>query len=129
MNGKNSVNSLEVYVKDTQGRMRSRREPKKKLDSTFNNADNAYNVINMETIPSTMNTMEKCNDRHAGGYRIDKPLVGGIGIMNMMLVSVSGADERNRTSKSARGQSRHHPAAVPDGIHFSAVGGNHRHHH
>ncbi len=89
MNGKNSVNSLEVYVKDTQGTDEVETELKKLLDSTFNNADNAYNVINMETILSTMNTMENVMTGMLAGIASISLLVGGIGIMNMMLVSVS----------------------------------------
>lgn len=59
------------------------------LDSIYNDADNAYSVFSMDSLLSTMNTVKTMLQTMLGGIASISLVVGGIGIMNMMLVSVS----------------------------------------
>lgn len=89
MNGKSSVTSLEVYVEDTTRTDEVVDKLEQVLDSAFNYEDTAYSVFNMDSLLTMMNTM---NDMMSGvwaGVASISLLVGGIGIMNMMLVSVT----------------------------------------
>ncbi len=89
MNGKNSVTSLEVYVADTTRTDALVESLETLLDNTFNNADGAYSVVNMDSLVSLMNTMSTMLTSLLAGIASIALLVGGIGIMNMMLVSVT----------------------------------------
>ncbi len=85
----NYVNSVEVYygtgVKSTELEDALSAE----LDNIFNNAENAYSILNMESLMDAMSTIEGMMSTMLGGIASIALLVGGIGIMNMMLVSVS----------------------------------------
>ena len=59
------------------------------LYAAFNYHDDTYNVINMESLLDTMNTMMSLMTGLLAGIASIALLVGGIGIMNMMLVSVT----------------------------------------
>ena len=59
------------------------------LNAAFNYRDNAYQVINLDSLLDTMNTMTGMMTTMLAGIASIALLVGGIGIMNMMLVSVS----------------------------------------
>lgn len=89
MNGKNSVNSVEVYIEDTDRTDELVDRLEAYLDSTFNNADGAYSLINMESLIEMMDTMSGMMTKLLAGIASISLLVGGIGIMNMMLVSVT----------------------------------------
>ncbi len=89
MNGKNSVGNLEVYVKDTDHTDDLIDELEHLLDNTFNNASGAYSIFNMDSLLEMMNTMSDIMTKLLAGIASIALLVGGIGIMNMMLVSVT----------------------------------------
>lgn len=89
MNGMNKINSLSVYVDDTSKTDILQTRIEKLLDNTFNNADNSYMVINMESLTDMMDTVSDMMTNLLAGIAGIALLVGGIGIMNMMLVSVS----------------------------------------
>lgn len=89
MNGRNSVTSLEVYIDDTDGSNALVDRLEAYLDSTFNNTDGAYSLINMESLLDMMDTMSDMMNKLLAGIASISLLVGGIGIMNMMLVNVS----------------------------------------
>ena len=89
MNGRNSVTSLEVYVKDAAMTDALVERLENLLSNTFNGADNAYSIMNLDSLLSTMTTMQGMMESLLGGIASIALLVGGIGIMNMMLVSVT----------------------------------------
>ncbi len=93
MNGVNKINSLEVYIDDTDETDALVDRIEAYLDSTFNDADNAYSLINMESLVDMMDTMSDMMTKLLAGIASISLMVGGIGIMNMMLVSVT---ERTR---------------------------------
>ncbi len=93
MNGVNKVNSLEVYIDNTDETDALVDRIEAYLDNTFNDADGAYSLINMESLVDMMDTMSDMMTKLLAGIASISLMVGGIGIMNMMLVSVT---ERTR---------------------------------
>ena len=89
MNGKNSITSLEVYVKDTSKTDDVIDRLEQILDNAFNHEDTAYSVFNMDSLLTMMNTMNDMMSGLLAGIASIALVVGGIGIMNMMLVSVT----------------------------------------
>ena len=89
MIGSNSVNSLSIYVADTSKTDETVADIVGVLNAAFNYKDNAYRVINLESLLDAMDTMLSMMTTMLAGIASIALLVGGIGIMNMMLVSVS----------------------------------------
>ena len=89
MIGSNSVNSLSIYVADTSKTDETVADIEGVLNAAFNYKDNAYRVINLESLLDAMDTMLSMMTTMLAGIASIALLVGGIGIMNMMLVSVS----------------------------------------
>ena len=89
LNGRNSVTSLEVYVEDTNRTDELVDRLELLLDNTFNHEDSAYSVFNMDSLLTMMNTMNDMMSSLLAGIASIALVVGGIGIMNMMLVSVT----------------------------------------
>ncbi len=89
MLGTGSVNSLTLYLKDTDQSDATIQSLKETLNAAFNYRDNAYNVLNLDSLLDTMNTMTGMMTTLLAGIASIALLVGGIGIMNMMLVSVT----------------------------------------
>jgi len=87
--GSGYVNSLDVYVEDTDYTDQVVEELEDTLYAAFNYHDDTYTVINMESLLDTMNTMMSMMTGLLAGIASIALLVGGIGIMNMMLVSVT----------------------------------------
>lgn len=85
----NSVASLGVYIDDTSRTEETVEEIKSVLAAAFNYKEDAYQVINLESLLDAMNTMLSMMTTMLAGIASIALLVGGIGIMNMMLVSVS----------------------------------------
>ena len=59
------------------------------LDGIFNDKDNTYTIINMESMTDAMNLMTSMMMSLLVGIASIALVVGGIGIMNMMLVTVT----------------------------------------
>ncbi len=89
MSGAENVTSAEVYIQ--QGVLTSEVETglRKALDNIYNEAEGSYSIFNMESLMETMNTVQGMLTTMLGGIASIALLVGGIGIMNMMLVSVT----------------------------------------
>ncbi len=84
-----NVTSLDVYYKDDYDSKRVEANLRVTLDNIFDDADNAYSIFNMDSLMSVMDTIMGMMSTLLGGIASISLLVGGIGIMNMMLVSVS----------------------------------------
>lgn len=89
LSGMNEFNQLTIYLSDTDKTSDTVTALKGALNGIFNYKDDAFTVINMESLLSTMNTMMSMMTTLLAGIASIALLVGGIGIMNMMLVSVS----------------------------------------
>lgn len=84
-----NITSLEVYVSDTQYSDAVTAAVENMLSESFSNDSDSYNVTNMDSLIQSMETTENMLMAMLGGIASISLLVGGIGIMNMMLVSVS----------------------------------------
>ncbi len=85
----NSVTSLGIYIHDTTRTDETIDDIEGVLNAAFNYKDDAYRVINLESLLDAMDTMLGMMTTMLAGIASIALLVGGIGIMNMMLVSVS----------------------------------------
>lgn len=83
------VNQVDIYMKDTNKADDTSTEIDSLLKSSFNYKDNAYSVINMRSIIDTIDEMTGIMSMMLAGIASISLIVGGIGIMNMMLVSVT----------------------------------------
>ena len=89
MSGANSITSLDVMVTDPTQTDQVEDAVRAALNRAFNYKDDSYNLINMEGLLDTMNQITGMMATMLGGIASIALLVGGIGIMNMMLVSVT----------------------------------------
>lgn len=89
MTGMGNITSLEMYMADTEKSAETISQIETVLDQAFNFKDNSYSVINLDSLLDTMNTMTGMMTTMLAGIAAIALLVGGIGIMNMMLVSVT----------------------------------------
>ena len=85
----NNITSLEVIVSDTTKTGATESSIKGYLNQKFNNDEDAFTIINMENILDVMETMQSMMKGILVGIASISLLVGGIGIMNMMIVSVT----------------------------------------
>lgn len=89
MTSSGNITSLEVYVSDTLYSGAVTTAVENILSESFSNDSDSYNVTNMDSLIQSMETTENMLMAMLGGIASISLLVGGIGIMNMMLVSVS----------------------------------------
>lgn len=89
MTGAGNITSLEVFMADTTLSAETIANIETVLDQAFNFKDNSYSIINLDSLLDTMNTMLGMMTTMLAGIAAIALLVGGIGIMNMMLVSVT----------------------------------------
>ena len=87
--GTSTVSTLEIYVTDPDETDAAIEEMEIVLDGIFNYKDNAYMIINMESMTDAMNLMTSMMMSLLVGIASIALVVGGIGIMNMMLVTVT----------------------------------------
>ena len=87
--GNSSISSLEIYVANTDFTDQLMDEVESVLYLAFNQNENSYYVFAMDSLLDTMNQMMGTMTYMLAGIASISLLVGGIGIMNMMLVSVS----------------------------------------
>ena len=89
LTGTRNITSLSVYVTDTEHTSLVQSDLENVLTAAFNYKDDSYRIINMESLLETMDTMLSMMYMLLVGIASIALLVGGIGIMNMMLVTVS----------------------------------------
>ena len=89
MAGSNSITSLEVYIEDTNRTDELTDDVEAVLYKAFNENEDCYSTFSMDSLLDTMNQMMSTMTYMLAGIASIALLVGGIGIMNMMLVSVS----------------------------------------
>lgn len=89
MTGAANVTNLEVYIADTDYTDQVIDELDHILYVAFNNNDEGYSIFNMDELLDMMNTMYGMMGTMLAAIASIALVVGGIGIMNMMLVSVT----------------------------------------
>ena len=89
LSGLQTITSVDVYIADTDQTNQTITDLEYTLDAAFNYKDDSYSIINMQSLLDTMNTMISMMTLLLAGIASISLLVGGIGIMNMMLVSVT----------------------------------------
>ncbi len=89
MSGARNITGVDVYSEEGASSDAVVSNLRDALNSIYNDADNAYSVFSMDSLLSTMNTVKTMLQTMLGGIASISLVVGGIGIMNMMLVSVS----------------------------------------
>jgi putative ABC transport system permease protein len=89
MAGISNIISLEVLIGDTDKTDEVIAETELVLNQAFNYKENSFSIINMDSLLDSMNTMTSLLTAMLAGIASISLLVGGIGIMNMMLVSVT----------------------------------------
>ncbi len=87
--GSKTINSLEVFLKDETQAEATTREIEASLSQAFNGKEEAYTIFNMQSIIDTIEEMTSILTMMLAGIAGISLVVGGIGIMNMMLVSVT----------------------------------------
>ena len=89
LTGNRKITSLEIYLKDATLSDETADEVEQVLEWAFNGKDDSYRVINMESLLDAMDRVLDMMTTLLAGIAAISLLVGGIGIMNMMLVSVT----------------------------------------
>lgn len=89
MAGVSSISSIELLIPDTGKTDQVIKAAELVLNQAFNYKEDSFRIINMDSLLSTMDTMTGMLTAAMAGVASIALLVGGIGIMNMMLVSVT----------------------------------------
>lgn len=87
--GVSTINSVEVYLVDGDKSEETTSSIENVLNTAFNYNEDGYFVSNMQTILDTVDSMTGMMTALLAGIAAISLVVGGIGIMNMMLVSVT----------------------------------------
>ena len=87
--GVSSISSFELLISDTDKTDQVIEATELVLDQAFNYKEDSFRIINMDSLLDTMDTMTGMLTATMAGIASIALLVGGIGIMNMMLVSVT----------------------------------------
>ena len=89
VNNSNEVTSFTVYLKEGQESAAAQEEIESAMDILFDFEEDCYTVASMESIENTMATMTGMMSSLLAGIASIALVVGGIGIMNMMLTTVT----------------------------------------
>ena len=87
--GLNCINNVEVYMQNNANVDEIIGKVELILNQAFNYKENSYSIINIEGLLDTIQSMNSMMTMMLVGIASIALLVGGIGIMNMMLVSVT----------------------------------------
>ena len=89
LSGTGSITSLTLYLEDTALTDETITDVEDVLNAAFNYRDDAYYIINLDSLLDTMDTMTSMMTTLLAGIASIALLVGGVGIMNMMLTCVT----------------------------------------
>ena len=89
LSGASTYSSVDIYLKDTALSDQTITDIEATLDAAFNYKDNSYSIMDLGSLVDTMNSMSAMLTALLAGIASIALVVGGIGIMNMMLVSVT----------------------------------------
>ena len=89
INNSNEVNSFTVYLADGASSKTAASTIEDVMDQIFDFEDDTFSVTSMDTIEETMETMLGMMSTLLAGIASIALVVGGIGIMNMMLTTVT----------------------------------------
>lgn len=84
-----NVSSLDLYIDDALYTNQITKDVKTVINEAFNYKENSFNVLNLDYLIDSMKSITSMLSSVMGGIASIALLVGGIGIMNMMLVSVT----------------------------------------
>jgi len=87
--GEGNVSSLDIYMADSNSADSITTSIQTVLDQAFNYKSGSYYIMNMNDLLNVMNEVVGMMTLLLGGIASIALLVGGIGIMNMMLISVT----------------------------------------
>lgn len=87
--GTSGITSVEIYVENTDATEELKDAVESVLYQAFNQRDDCYSVFSLDSLLETMDSMMSTMTYMLAGIASIALLVGGIGIMNMMLVSVT----------------------------------------
>ena len=89
VNNSDEVTSFTVYLKEGADSEAAKTEIENAMDKLFDYEEDCFTVSSMESIEDTMNSMATMLSSLLAGIASIALLVGGIGIMNMMLTTVT----------------------------------------
>lgn len=89
LSGASTYNNIDIYLKDTSLTAQTTTQVEAVLDAAFNYKDDSYSLMDIGSILDMMNSVQSMFTTLLAGIASIALLVGGIGIMNMMLVSVT----------------------------------------
>ncbi|PLR98433.1 ABC transporter permease [Bacillus sp. T33-2] len=87
--GTGYISSVDVYMEDSKDSEKITSDIEAVLNEAFNDKEEGFSVMNMEEMLASINKMTDMFSLMLGGIASISLFVGGIGIMNMMLVSVT----------------------------------------
>ncbi|HAX72679.1 MAG TPA: ABC transporter permease [Firmicutes bacterium] len=87
--GMNAINSFDIYMEEDADVDTLNDELSLKLNQFYNYDEDSFSIMNMDSLMDTMKEMQNMMLLMLIGITSISLLVGGIGIMNMMLVSVT----------------------------------------
>ncbi|QUI21230.1 ABC transporter permease [Vallitalea pronyensis] len=87
--GTRYINSVDIYMEDGELSDATTTHIEAQMKASFNHQDNAFTVTNMQNMIDSIESMTSMMSMLLVGIAAISLLVGGIGIMNMMLVSVT----------------------------------------
>lgn len=93
LSGSSTYSDVDIFLEDTNLSEETTSDVETVLDAAFNYKDDSYKIVDLGSILDTMNSMQSLLTTLLAGIASIALVVGGIGIMNMMLVSVT---ERTR---------------------------------